>query len=33
LKQLIQTGGDVNLDEVVANTSLPLLKGVLSKTN
>ncbi|MBX3035782.1 MAG: hypothetical protein KF758_02620 [Anaerolineales bacterium] len=32
LKQLIQTGGDTRLDEVVANTNLPLLKGVLSKT-
>ncbi|MBL8090175.1 MAG: hypothetical protein JNJ43_07600 [Anaerolineales bacterium] len=32
LKQLIQTGGDARLDEVVANTNLPLLKGVLSKT-
>jgi len=33
LKQLIQTGGDTHLDEMVANTNLPLLKGVLSKTN
>lgn len=33
LKQLIQTGGDAHLDEVVAKTNLPLLKGVLSKTN
>lgn len=33
LKQLIQTGGDAHLDEVVANTNLPLLKGVLAKTN
>lgn len=33
LKQLIQTGGDAHLDEVVASTNLPLLKGVLSKTN
>lgn len=31
LKQLIQTGGDAHLDEVVAQTSLPLLKGVLNK--
>lgn len=30
LKQLIQTGGDAHLDEVVAQTSLPLLKGVLN---
>lgn len=29
LKQLIQTGGDSHLDDVVAHTSLPLLKGVL----
>lgn len=33
LKQLIQTGGDDHLDEVVASTNLPLLKGVLAKTN
>lgn len=33
LKQLIQTGGDAHLDEVVAKTNLPLLKDVLSKTN
>lgn len=32
LKQLIQTGGDAHLDEVVASTNLPLLKGVLTKT-
>lgn len=31
LKQLIQTGGDARLDEVVAQTQLPLLKGVLNK--
>lgn len=32
LKQLIQTGGDAHLDEVVAKTALPLLKGVLDKS-
>ena len=32
LKQLIRTGGDAHLDEVVAQTQLPLLKGVLNKT-
>ena len=31
LKQLIRTGGDSQLDAVVAQTSLPLLKGVLGK--
>ncbi len=31
LKQLIQTGGDARLDEVVAQTQFPLLKGVLNK--
>jgi hypothetical protein len=31
LKQLIQTGSNAHLDEVVANTNLPLLKGVLTK--
>jgi hypothetical protein len=31
LKQLIQTGGDADLDQVVAQTQLPLLKGVLKK--
>jgi hypothetical protein len=31
LKGLIQTGGDAHLDEVVAQTPLPLLKGVLKK--
>ena len=33
LKQLIQTGEDSHLDDVVAQTSLPLLKGVLSKAS
>jgi hypothetical protein len=33
LKQLIQTGGDSHLDEVVAKTTLPLLKGVLTKVS
>ena len=33
LKQLIQTGGDEHLDEVVAQTSLPLLSGVLKRTS
>jgi hypothetical protein len=33
LKQLIQTGGDSHLDEVVAQTSLSLLRGVLNKTS
>jgi len=32
LKELIQTGGDHHLDEVVAQTHLPLLQGVLKKT-
>ena len=32
LKQLIQSGGDEHLDEVVAQTSLPLLSGVLKRT-
>lgn len=31
LKGLILTGGDAHLDEVVAQTPLPLLKGVLKK--
>jgi hypothetical protein len=31
LKGLIQTGGDAHLDDVVAQTPLPLLKGVLKK--
>jgi hypothetical protein len=33
LKQLIQTGGDTHLDEVVAQTPLPLLKGALNKVS
>jgi len=33
LKQLIQTGGDTHLDEVVAQTPLPLLKGALNKAS
>lgn len=33
LKQLIRTGGDSHLDAVVAQTSLPLLKGVLGKAS
>ena len=33
LKSLIQTGGDAHLDQVVAETSLPLLKGVLTKAS
>jgi hypothetical protein len=33
LKQLIQTGGDAHLDKVVAQTSLPLLSGVLKKNS
>lgn len=32
LKQLIQTGGDSHLDEVVAQAPLPLLSGVLKQT-
>jgi hypothetical protein len=32
LKQLIQTGGDTHLDEVVAKAPLPLLSGVLNQT-
>jgi hypothetical protein len=32
LKGLIQTGGDAHLDEVIAQTPLPLLKGVLKKS-
>jgi hypothetical protein len=31
LKQLIQTGGDAHLDEVVAQVPLPLLTGVLKR--
>ena len=33
LKQLIQTGGDAHLDEVIAHTALPLLKGVLNNAS
>ncbi len=33
LKGLILTGGDAHLDEVVAQTPLPLLKGVLTKVS
>lgn len=33
LKQLIQTGGDAHLDEVVSQTPLPLLSGVLKRTS
>jgi len=33
LKQLIQTGGDARLDDAVAQTSLPLLKNVLTKAS
>lgn len=33
LKGLIQTGGDTHLDDVVAQTPLPLLKGVLKKVS
>ena len=33
LKKLIQTGGDTHLDDVVAQTSLPLLKGVLKNSS
>ena len=33
LKQLIQTGGDAHLEEVVARTSLPLLGGLLKKAS
>ncbi len=33
LKKLIQTGGDNHLDDVVAQTSLPLLKGVLKSSS
>ena len=31
LKQLIQTGGDAHLDDVVAHVPLPLLRGVLKR--
>lgn len=33
LKQLIQTGGDAHLDEVVSQTPLPLLSGVLKRAS
>ena len=33
LKKLIQTGGDTHLDAVVAQTPLPLLKGVLKSSS
>ena len=33
LKALIQTGGDAHLDEVVSQTPLPLLSGVLKRTS
>jgi hypothetical protein len=33
LKQLIQTGGDARLDEVVAQVPLPLLSGVLKQAS
>jgi hypothetical protein len=33
LKALIRTGGDARLDEVVAQTDLPLLAGVLKHTS
>ena len=33
LKELIQTGGDTHLDEVVSQTPLPLLSGVLKRTS
>lgn len=33
LKQLIQTGGDAHLDEVVAQTTLPLIKSVLKNAH
>jgi len=33
LKQLIKTGGDAHLDEVVQQTQLPLLKGVHQKSS
>ena len=31
LKESIQTGGDTHLDEVVSQTPLPLLSGVLKR--
>lgn len=33
LKQLIQSGGDEHLDEIVAQVPLPLLSGVLKQTS
>jgi len=33
LKQLIQSGGDAHLDEVVAQVPLPLLTGVLKRAS
>ena len=33
LKQLIQTGGDVHLDGLVAQVPLPLLGGVLKQVS
>jgi hypothetical protein len=33
LKNLIQTGGNANLDEIVARVSLPDLTGVLNKSS
>jgi len=33
LKQLIQTGGDAHLDEVVSQVPLPLLSGVLYRAS
>lgn len=33
LKQLIRTGGDTHLDEVVAQTTLPLFKGFRKQTS
>ena len=33
LKQLIQTGGDAHLDEVVSQVPLPLLSGVLKQAS
>jgi len=33
LKQLVQTGGDSHLDEVIAQTSLPSLAAVLKKAS
>lgn len=31
LKKLIQTGGDARLDEIIANTKLPVLKSILTQ--